>query len=127
MKNLTMSLLLAFPMAISAQDYSNMNEADLEKMMQQMEKMQSCMGRIDETKIKSLEQRTKKMEAEVQSLCAAGDRDQAQEKAMAYGEDLANDPTMRSLVECGEIMKDAIPDISFSVLNEVSANRHICD
>jgi len=127
MKKLTVFVCLLIPLTSAAQNYPGMNEADMQKMMQQMEQMQSCMEKIDASMLKALEQRSQKMEAEVQSLCADGKRDQAQRKAIAYGKKIANDPTIKTMMTCGKIMKDSMPDISFTDLEKASADYHVCD
>lgn len=127
MKKLAMIIFLAIPTTGIAQKYQGMNEADIQKMMQKMEKMQACMEKIDQSKMKSLEQRAQKMEAEVKSLCASGKRDQAQKKAIAFGKDLSSDPTVKSLMKCGEMMKGTLPDIVFADLEKAGADHHVCD
>ena len=126
MKKLALFAFLIIPTSVAAQNYPGMSEADMQKMMQQMEKMQSCMEKVDESKLKRLEQRTRKMEAEVQSLCASGKRDEAQRKALAYGKEVADDPTIKTMMNCGEMMKGAMPDIAFADL-EQGADFHVCD
>ena len=127
MKKLTISLLLLAPIMSHAQNYPGMNEADMQKMMQQMEKMQSCMEKVDQSKLKALEQRSKKMEAEIKSLCASGKRDKAQQQAIAFGKEIANDASIKSMMKCGEIMKDAMPQISFTGVDSENTNVHVCD
>ena len=127
MKKLGVFALLIIPVASPAQNYPGMSEADMQQMMQQMEKMQSCMQKVDTSRLKALEQRSQKMEAEVRSLCASGKRDAAQEKAIAFGKTVSSDPAMKTLARCGEMMKDAMPDISFTDLEKAGANFHVCD
>ena len=127
MKRLVIFLILVIPGTGFAQNPMEMNQADLDKMMQQMEKMQSCLENIDESELKALEKRTQKMEGEVQSLCASGERDAAQDKALAYGKEIRNDPVTKMLAKCGAMMKGAMPDVSFSHLEKAGAEYHICD
>jgi len=127
MKQFVIALFLSAPLVASALDYQGMNEADMQKMMQQMEKMQSCMEDVDEKELKALEQRSRQMEAEIKSLCAGGKRDQAQNKAISFAKEIANDATMKTMRKCGEMMKDVMPKMSFSGLEKDSASRHICD
>ena len=127
MKKLTITLSLLIPLTAHAQNYPGMNEADMQKMKQQMEKMQSCMEKVDQSKLKALEQRSKKMEAEVKSLCASGKRDKAQQQAIAFGTEIASDPSIKSMMKCGEIMKDAMPQISFTGVDSENTDVHVCD
>ena len=127
MKKTTTFLLLLVPLTSYAQNYPGMNEADMQKMMQQMEKMQSCMEKVDQSKLKALEQRSKKMEAEIKSLCANGKREKAQQQAIAFGREIATDPSIKSMIKCGEIMKDAMPQITFKGVDSENTDTHVCD
>lgn len=127
MKSLAMFLLMLIPILASAQNYTAMNEADMQKMMQQMEKAQSCLEKVDQSKLKALEQRSKKMEMEIKSLCANGKRDEAQNKALAFGKKIANDPSIKTMMKCTDSMKGMMPEISFKGLEKDSVDRHICD
>ncbi len=127
MKKLAFLLFLLIPSISVAQNYPRMNETDMQQMMQQMEKMETCMKKVDESKLKALEQRSRQMETEVKSLCAKGKRDEAQQKAISFGKEVANDETMKTMMKCGEMMKDVMPKMSFTGLDKESASRHICD
>ena len=54
-----------------AQNPMGMNEADMQKMMQQMQEAQACMEKIDQSQLDALEKKAKQFEAEMKSLCAA--------------------------------------------------------
>jgi len=72
-------LFLLIPVVVVAQNYKGMNEGDMQKMMEQMQMMEACMRNIDQAELKELERRTNQIEDEVKSLCASGNRDEAQE------------------------------------------------
>ena len=127
MKQLTIFLLMFMPIVAFAQNYPGMNEADMQRMMQQMEKMQSCMEKVDQNKLKQIEQRSRQMEAEMKSLCADGKRDEAQKKAISFGKEMANDPTLKTMMKCGENMKGIMPEMSFEDLVEESSDVQVCD
>ena len=101
MKQLTIFLLMIMPIIAFAQNYPGMSEADMQKMMQQMEKMQSCMEKIDEEQLKALEKRSNRLEHEVKALCDNGKRDEAQKKAIEFGKEIAKDPSMKQMRQCG--------------------------
>lgn len=116
-------LLLLMPVVASAQNYPGMSEADIQKM----EKMQSCMENIDEAKLKEIERRSNQIEAEIKSLCASGKRAEAQEKAMAFGREMAKDPTMQAMSKCGEMMKGMMPKVPYMDQGKSPSSRHVCD
>lgn len=122
-------LLLLVPMITAAQDYQGMSEEDMEKMMQAMQKMESCMENVDQSKLKILEQRSHEVETEIESLCADGKRDEAQNKALSFGREIAQDPTMKDMRKCGEAMKGMMPKMPFTDQNQDQDRsvRHVCD
>jgi hypothetical protein len=127
MKKVCIPLFLLLPIASQAVDYQGMNEADMQKMMQQMEQVQNCMEKVDREQLMALERRSRQIKAEIDSLCASGKRDQAQNKAIAFGKEVAQDDTMKTLRECGEIMQDKSPKLTFTGLDKDSSTQHICD
>ncbi len=125
-----LSTLLLMPVASFAQNYPGMNEAGLQKMMQEMQKMASCMEKIDQNKIKQIEQRSRQLEAEVKALCARGERDSAQAKVMSFSKELRNDPTLLAMEKCGDMMKGqmpAMPTMPMIDQHEDNASQHVCD
>ncbi len=127
MKISAIILLLLMPMITVAQNYQNMSEEDMQKMMQQMQEMQSCMQNVDQAKLKVLEQRSYQMEAEVKSLCANGKRDEAQTKAISFGNEIANDPTIQAIRKCSEMMKGTMPKMPFMDQDRDRSSHHVCD
>ncbi len=121
-------LLLGLPLIVHAQGYQGMSEADMQSMMQNMEKMQSCMQNINMEEIEALEKRSKQMETEVKSLCAAGKRDEAQKKAMAFGKEVSASTTVQTMKKCGEMMQGAMQNMPFAMEDTDDEKRgHICD
>jgi hypothetical protein len=127
MKSQSIFLCLLLPVAAFAQNYPAMNEADMQKMMQQMEKMQACMEKVDQAKLQALGTRSQQMETEIRSLCASGKRDEAQQKAIAFGREVADDASMNAMMKCTEGMRSLMPEMSFKGLAEDARDQHICD
>ncbi len=125
---ITATILLLLPIVSVAQSYQGMNEKDMQRMMQQMQAMQSCMQNIDQTEMQELEQRSRRMEAEISSLCAQGKRDEAQNRAMSYGLEMAKNQTVQELGECSKMMKGAIPNMPYMVQHDRDrSSQHVCD
>jgi hypothetical protein len=129
MKILTGILALLFPLMATAQNYPGMSEGNTHNMMLQMQKMQTCMQDVDQSRLQEFEQRASKMEAEVKSLCASGKRDAAQQQAMDFGQKVAADPDMQKMVECGKMMSSVMPQMQFmGQANEPNTSvKHVCD
>lgn len=132
MKISAIILLLFMPMVAVAQTSQNMSQEDMQKMMQQMQKMQSCLEQIDQAKLDALDQRSSKMRAEVESLCAKGKRDEAQQAAISFGKEIAKDPTIQSAKKCtemvsNEMMQGMTPKFPMMDLEKDLSSRHVCD
>ena len=129
MKNLTGIVSVLFPLMAAAQGYPGMTEGDMQNMMQQMQKMQACMQEINQARLQEFEQQAKKAEAEISTLCANGKRDEAQRKAMEFGRQVATDPDMQKMVECGKMMSSATPMMPYmaQASEPDSSATHVCD
>jgi hypothetical protein len=127
MKALTLLMCMLLPVVATGQNYPAMNEADMQNMMGQMEKMQSCMQNVDQARLQALAERSRQMETEIKSLCASGKRDEAQQKAIAFGKEIANDAAMKAMMKCTEGMRSMMPEMAFKGLDEEAADQQICD
>lgn len=121
-------LSLLIPLTGAAQGPS---EADMAKMMEQMQKMQTCMEGVDRNALQLLETESDRMEGELRTLCQQGKRDEAQEQAMAYAERVRSDPTLLAMQKCteeiGNSMRSMMPGM-MPEIEEPSANGgHVCD
>jgi hypothetical protein len=128
MKRLTAGLLL-LPAIVGAQDYQSMSEADMQKMMQQMQQAQSCMAGIDQSELTKFEQRANQLDASIKALCASGKRDQAQQEAIAFGREVSSSPAMQKMQECGKMMEGAMPGMPGvrDYAGDEGESQHICD
>lgn len=130
MKITVFVLSLLLPAIAFAQDMPNMSEAEIANMMQHVEAMELCMQKLDEKKMAELKKSSARIEAEVAALCKAGKREQAQMKAIAYGEKMANDPITEDVLKCAEPMNGmmtSIPMMPFMDVSSENADKHVCD
>jgi len=126
MKLSIIAFFVLLPVVTLAQQ-SSMNEQDMQKMMEQAQKMQACMQGLDQNELKRLEQSSHQMEAEIKALCADGKRQEAENKAMAYAMEISKDPTVTTMRQCGEMMKGVLPQMPFVNQDATSSSKHICD
>jgi hypothetical protein len=129
MKILTGVVSMVLPAIAIAQNYPGMSEGDMQNMMQQMQEMQTCMQQVNQSRLKEFEQRGQKVEREVKTLCAAGKRDEAQDKAMQFGQDVAADPDMQKMMECAKMMSSAMPKLPYmeQAGEPEASSSHVCD
>ncbi|MGB5305951.1 MAG: hypothetical protein WBO57_06895 [Gammaproteobacteria bacterium] len=129
MKMITVFISLLVPVSAIAQNYQGMSESDMQNMMQQMQAMQTCMQGIDQSRLQEFEQRANTLEAEVKSLCASGNRDGAQQKAVAFAQEVTGNPDIQKMRTCTDKMKDMLPVMPY--MNHANgpdtSAGHVCD
>ena len=129
MEKSLIALLLILPALASAQNFQNMSEADMQNMMQQAQKMRACMAGIDQSDLEKFEQRANQMQARVDTLCASGKRDEAQEEGIAFAREVSSNESMKKMQTCGKMMEGIMPGMP-TMLQDApgeSKNQHICD
>jgi len=127
MKKLFCLFMFVFPTLAFAQNYPGMNQGDMQKMMQQMQKVQQCMEGIDQSQLNDLQKRAEQMKNEIETLCAQGNRSKAQKTALSFSKEIAKDPSMNQMRKCGELAQGAIPNMPTMYDEKDMANKHVCD
>ncbi|MBF8270841.1 MAG: hypothetical protein HW386_2550 [Gammaproteobacteria bacterium] len=87
-----------------------MTQEEMQKMMQGAMKMQECMSKMDPAVMQRMQEQVEKISTEVDTLCAAGKRDEAQEKAMAYAQSMATSRDMEQMRACGMMAQGMAPN-----------------
>lgn len=120
---------LLMPAMAIAQNYPGMSDGDMQNMMQQMQEAQACMQGIDQSRMKSFEQRASKIESDIKTLCANGERDAAQEEAIAFAREMDGDPDIQKMRKCGEKMRGMMPAMPYMDQAKASGTSggHVCD
>ena len=123
MKNTIAKILLlsvlCMPLALYAQD-EQMSEEQMQQMMENAGKMQDCMAQMDEGAMDAIAAKGEKVNAEIQKLCAAGKRDEAQNMAVDYGKEMASSKEMQAMQQCG--MAKQMP-----MTGKAEKPGHVCD
>ena len=122
-------LLCLLPVMAFGQNYQGMSEADMQRMVEQGQKMQACMAEIDQSELDKLEQRSREMEHQVRDLCSQGKRDKAMETAMAFGKEIGEAPVLQQIKQCSAMMEgmmQMMPPVPFSDGQE-QQDQHVCD
>ena len=120
-------LVLLFPVVTFAQNSQGMNEQDMQKLTQQMQQLQACMQNVDQADLQEIQQRSVQMEAEIKTFCAEGKRDAAQQLAISFGMDMAQNPTMREMRSCGDMLKNVMPMMPLMDQDPATPAHHVCD
>ena len=118
-----------FASAAFAANQNQLNQGNMQNMMKVMQEVQQCMESIDQAKLSELQTRSETFQKELDALCSQGQRDQAQKQAMAFGREMASDPTMKQMRRCGEMAQGALPmmDMGKTYDEKEYANKHVCD
>lgn len=128
MRKIGLILFLLSPATVFAQQ---MSQQDMQNMMVQVQEVQACMQTIDQNELNKLQEESKKIEAEVKSLCNNSKRDEAQDKAMAYSKEVINSTAMATMRKCTEnlsgALKGMMPDLSPEKIAKDFSGKHVCD
>jgi len=107
-----------------AQDMSQINPEQMQSMMQEMQKMQVCMSKIDFSELENLQTEATLIEAELKKLCQEGKRDKAQSKAIAYAHKVMKMPALVQMQECNK--NSAMADLMKIDIDNFQTS-HVCD
>ncbi len=127
MKQAVVFFIFLLPIYVFSGNNGGVNQEQIQKMMQQVQGLQTCMQNIDQSEMQAFEQRAKQMEAETQALCVNGKRDEAMRNAMTFGKEMSGNKAIQEMAKCGEGMKNMMPKISTVTQNGEKSGRHICD
>jgi len=121
---------LAFlPLSLLAQP--QMSEQQLQMLMQGAMQMQACVANLDQAKLEALGKRAEAMEKELKSLCANGERDLAQKRAVELSMELAHSEEIEQFKQCGEIAQAMMPQLLAQLetleTEETDTSMHVCD
>ena len=129
MKILTGITLLLLPMISIAQNPYEIDDPAIQKMMEEMQKYETCMAKIEQSKFIEIQLLQEQFVEEVRPLCASGDRDKAQKRAIMFGKEMSNHPVILEISKCdkllsSELAKEELDDMDF---NYETSNIHVCD
>lgn len=127
MKRVMLSALFLIPLMALAQNGQPMDQQQMQQMMAQMEEMQKCMQQVDQARMEELGRRADEMDAKIKALCAEGKRDEAQEVAMTFGEEMMDDPDMTIMRKCAENAPAMMQGMPQAEDPEELSKRHVCD
>ena len=122
--------LTLLPTLVFAQPAGGMSQEQMRFLMQGAAQLQACIANVDQAKLQEMTQRAEGVQAELKQMCANGERDQAQAKAIAFGREFAESDDLKELSMCGEIAKAMIPQvIAYAEANASNpeGSTHVCD
>jgi len=123
---LSLFILLLPVGVVCAADTGGMSQEQMQKMMNNAQKMQECFKDIDQSALARLEEDGRKVGEEIESLCQAGKRDQAQTRAMDYAAKMRKTKEFRAIKKCGMMGMENMP-MFMPKSAENSGHGHVCD
>lgn len=129
MKFIWIGLLALMSANSYAQIPPGMDGAQMQEMMRQMQGFQACIEKIDRSELKAFEQKSHQASTEIEALCRAGERNQAQKRALAFGMEVAGNAGMQQIKVCSQQFQSLIQQSQFYGLQEEAgeSDRHVCD
>ncbi|MFO1436063.1 MAG: hypothetical protein U1F34_06850 [Gammaproteobacteria bacterium] len=120
--------------AVQAQEPpAQINDEQMKAVMEYAQQVQACMNKVDQSEIEKMQDEGNAREAEVRKLCAAGQRDDAQTKAIAYSKELMAKPPIKEMQQCLKSIKrpqstgvENEPN-SITDFTDISDHQHVCD
>ena len=122
---IVVTLMFFFSTKLTYAGASGMSEEQMEALMKNAEKMQECMAKVDQSEMQKLSQKSQKMHEEVQALCKADKKDEAQKRAIEFGQETANSRALQEMKKCGEMMQ--LPPGIAGAEDLASGKQHVCD
>lgn len=125
MKKLIGSVLLSLASTGHAQ-FPDMSEQDMASMMEMLGGLTTCMAQLDEQRLDALGKRAEANGQEIERLCVAGKRSEAQAKAKNVVEEFLADPEYKKLMQCGEAAQGMLPNLT-DLYDPEDDSQHVCD
>lgn len=126
MKKLYLAVLLGCSVSAQAQ-FQGMEAEELSRMMAGAGEIMACFGRLDQNRMEALGARAERVNAELERLCDAGQRNQAQQQAKQYLDEFMDEPEYVQLLECGEVAERMFPDLVDMSVLDLEGDSHVCD
>ena len=90
----------------------------------QMLKMGACMANLDPSLMEAMHHQAEVFRADLRRLCKAGNRPAALQRAMQFGQEMANDPALKQLKACTAGLP--MPHQHYEVPREKLTTKDIC-
>ena len=110
----TLSLTTLF-----SQEIGETHQEKIEKMMQEMQKVQVCLSKVDFNAFSTIENEALEIQKEIEQKCLKGQRKQAQTMALNFYTKLSTMPAMVQMKQCTQ---GIIPEVE-----SYNIKRHVCD
>ena len=87
-------------------------------------KMAACMANLDPSVMETMHDKGEAFSADIKRLCKAGNRPAALQRAIQFGQEMANDPALKQLKACTAGLP--MPHQHYEVPKEKLTTKDIC-
>ena len=116
---------LWLPLIALAQTYGGFEREELEPLIQQA---QQCMDNVDQDQLLDLQEEALIIKAEVEAHCVADERDEAQEKSIAFAREALQKPVVKEWQQCMGVLGQTLPLLALvQMQNPEVTGSHVCD
>ena len=119
-----MALAIWAPVQAQAQV---LDSGQIQMLLNQAQDIEGCMSQLDAAATNALRARSEQVTGEIERLCKAGKRDEAQARALAFGREMADSPAMQNLKECAGPLGALLPAALASLNGDASDQLQVCD
>ncbi len=123
MKKIFSSLLLS-SLILIAQEMPQMKGQNMEKMMQEMQKMQTCMAKINFNSLATLQEEAERVQKNIDEMCKQGKRNKAQTTAIDFSHKVMNYHAVVQLKQCS---KGTAMEGMMQISEQNFKEHHVCD
>ena len=104
-----------------------LSSGQIQTLLDQAQGVEACMNQLDAAATRALRARSEQVTNEIERLCRAGKRDEAQARAVAFGREMADSPAMGNLQECVGPLGALLPAALASLNGNASDELQVCD
>lgn len=104
-----------------------LDSGQIQMLLNQAQDIEGCMAELDASATQALRARSERMTVEIESLCKAGKRDEAQARALAFGREMAESPAMANLQECSGPLGALLPVALANLRGDATDTVQVCD
>jgi len=140
MKFVIACLAVCLPLLATAQDLGGIDQetidsvinqvdpATVDAVVKQAQRIEACLAKLDQTEVTRLKAEADAKASEIRSMCASGERAEAQTQAVTFGKQLEQEPVVIEAKACIGIAGLAIPQTTWASLEDSeTAQTHVCD
>lgn len=99
----------------------------IQGLLDQAQNIEQCMSQRDAAATAALRARSERLSQEIESLCKAGKRDQAQATAVAFAREMIDSPVMENLEDCAGPLGALLPAALASLNGDAADAIQVCD